>query len=464
MTNTIYATSRRTDSTLPVPGLRGVFGDRVITPSDARYDEARTVFYGGIDRRPAFIIRARNAADVSRVVALAREDGLELAVRSGGHSIAGHGVTDGGIVLDLSNMKALEFDVARRTAWAETGLTAGEYTTAAGALGLATGFGDAGSVGIGGITLGGGIGYLVRKYGLTIDDVLAADVVTANGQLLRVDATTHPELFWAIRGGGGNFGVVTRFQFRLHEVDTILGGTLTLPATPETVACFVAEADAAREELSTIAKVMIAPPMPWIPEAAHGKPIIMATLVYAGDIEAGERAIARFRSLARPLADMVRPMRYPDIYPSDQSAHPVASVRTMFVNTIDSSVAQTIIDRLHTSTAQFAAVEIRALGGAMARVSTAATAFAHRDARIMMNVAAMYRSPDDKATHERWVEDFAAALRKDNSGAYVGFIGDEGTARVREAYPGPTWERLVAVKKRYDPDNLFHLNQNVPPR
>jgi len=461
MTNLTYSTSTPERSTISVPDLRSVFGDRLITPTDVAYDEARKVFYGNIDRRPALIIRARNATDVARVVALAREDEFELAVRSGGHSLAGHGASDGGIVLDLSNMKGIEIDAAQRTAWAETGLTAGEYTTAAASHGLATGFGDAGSVGIGGITLGGGVGYLVRKYGLTIDDVLAAEVVTADGQLLLVDAATHPDLFWAIRGGGGNFGVVTRFQFRLHEVDTILGGMLILPATPEIIASFVAEADAAPEELSAIAKVMKAPPMPWVPEAAHGKLVIMAMLVYAGDIEAGERAIARFRSLAKPVADIVKPMRYPDIYPPDQGMHPVASVRTMFVNNIDSGVAQTIVDYVHAATAQIAAAEIRVLGGAMARVSTDATAFAHRRKRIMMNVAALYKSPDDAPVHERWVEDFAAALHQGDGAAYVGFIGDEGSARVRAAYPGRTWERLVAVKNRYDPDNLFHLNQNV---
>ena len=185
---------------------------RLIRPHDDGYDEARTVFYGGFDRRPGLIVRVEDAADVSRVVALAQDSGLELAVRSGGHSVAGHSVSDGGIVLDLSEMKNLELDVERRTAWAQTGLTAGEYTAAAGAHGLATGFGDTGSVGIGGITLGGGVGYMVRKHGLTIDDLLAAEVVSADGELLRVDAETHPDLFWAIRGGGGNFAVATRFQ------------------------------------------------------------------------------------------------------------------------------------------------------------------------------------------------------------------------------------------------------------
>lgn len=463
MTSQIQSTSAATTS-ISITELRAVFNDRLITPADAAYDEARTVFYGGIDRRPALIVRARNATDVSRVVSLARESGLELAIRSGGHSIAGHGVSDGGIVLDLSIMKALAIDVAQRTAWAETGLTAGEYTTAAAAHGLATGFGDTGSVGIGGITLGGGIGYLVRKYGLTIDDLLAAEVVTADGSLLHVDASTHPDLFWAIRGGGGNFGVVTRFQFRLHAVDRILGGMLVLPATPEIIASFVAEADAAPEELTVIMKVLKAPPMPSLPAAVHGKPVIMATLVYAGEVESGERVLARFRSLAAPAADTVTAMRYAEIYPPDQGIHPVASVRTMFLNTIDCGVAQTLLDHLHASTAQVAATEIRVLSGAMARVPAGATAFAHRAARIMVNVAAMYQHPEEKRLHEHWLDDFAAALRQGETGAYVGFIGDEGEARVREAYPGATWQRLAAVKKRYDPDNLFRLNQNIPPR
>jgi FAD binding domain len=211
--------------------LRAQVRGRVITPDDPAYDQARGVFYGGFDRHPAVIIRPVDAGEVARVLVLARHSGLELAVRSGGHSLAGHNTTDDGIVLDLRDMNALDIDPQQRTAWAQTGLTALDYTTAAAQHGLATGFGDTGSVGIGGITLGGGIGYLVRKHGLTIDSLLAAEVVTADGQLLRADAQTHPDLFWALRGGGGNFGVATRFQFRLHPVSTVVGGLL-LPATP----------------------------------------------------------------------------------------------------------------------------------------------------------------------------------------------------------------------------------------
>jgi FAD/FMN-containing dehydrogenase len=450
--------------TISIPQLRAVLNGRVIAPDDADYDEARTVFYGGIDRRPALIVRARDASDVSQAVMLARESGFELAVKSGGHSVAGHSTTEGGILLDLSEMKNIEIDLQGRTAWAQTGLTAGEYSAAVGAHGLATGFGDTGSVGIGGITLGGGVGYLVRKHGLTIDDLLAAEIVSADGELLRVDAESHPELFWAIRGGGGNFGVVTRFQYRLHEVDEITGGMLVLPATPEIIASFVAEAEAAPEELSTIANVMVAPPMPFLPEEAHGQLIIMALLCYAGPTDAGERAVAPFRALAEPVADMVKPMRYPEIYPPDEEDyHPTAVARTMFVDTIDRGAAQTIVEYLRASDATMRVAQLRVLGGAMSRVPIEATAFAHRNSRIMVNVAAFYEGPEDRAVREAWVTDFAGVLRQGEGGAYVGFLGDEGKGRIREAYPGSTFERLAEVKARYDPTNLFRLNQNIPP-
>jgi len=437
----------------------------LLRPEDDGYDEARTLFYGGFDRRPALIVRVKDPTEISHVIALARERGLELAVRSGGHSVAGHSSTDGGIVLDLSEMKDLELDVEGRTAWAQTGLTAGEYTTAAAAHGLATGFGDTGSVGIGGITLGGGVGYLVRKHGLTVDDLISAEIVTADGELLRVDAETHPDLFWAIRGGGGNFGVATRFQFRLHEVDEIVGGMLVLPATPEVLASFVAEAEAAPEELSAIANVMVAPPMPFVPTEVHGQLIVMAMLVYAGgDVETGERTIAPFRALAEPIVDMIKPMPYPEIYPPDEvDFHPTAVSRTMFIDTIDRDVSRSILEHLRASDAPMRVAQIRVLGGAMARVSAGATALAHRSSRLMVNLAAFYEGEEERAARETWVGNFAAALRQGDGGAYVGFLGEEGEERVREAYPQPTWDRLAEIKGRYDPTNLLRLNQNIPP-
>jgi FAD/FMN-containing dehydrogenase len=450
--------------TLEVPRLREAYGGRVIAPGDAGYDRARTIFYGGFDQRPAAIIRPADTQEVAQVVTLARDRGLELAVRSGGHSSAGHGLSDGGIVLDLSELTGLDIDPDGRTAWAQTGLTAGAYTARVGEHGLATGFGDTGSVGIGGITLGGGIGFLVRKHGLTIDSLLAAELVTADGQLLRVDDDHHPDLFWAIRGGGGNFGVATRFQFRLHELASIVGGMLLLPASAEVVAEFIAAAEAAPEELSTIAHLMPAPPMPFVPAEHHGQLVIMALLAYAGDAAAGERALAPFRALAEPIADMVRPMPYAGLFPPGEGdIHPTAVARTIFVDTIDHQVAGTIMRHLEASDAPVRAAELRVLGGAMARVPVEATAFAHRHRRIMVNLAAFYDGPADRSRRQAWVDDFAAALDQGDDGAYVNFLGDEGPDRVRQAYPGPTWDRLVQVKRHYDPDNLFRRNQNIPP-
>jgi FAD/FMN-containing dehydrogenase len=449
---------------LSMPQLTDELQGRLITPDDPGYDPARTVFPGAIDRRPALIVRAADPTDVARVIALARETGLELAVRGGGHSPAGHGVSEGGIVLDLSDMRGLDIDLEARTAWAETGLTTGRYTRATAALGLATGFGDTGSVGIGGITLAGGVGYLVRKHGLTIDDLLAAEVVTAGGELLRADAETHPDLFWALRGGGGNFGVATRLKLRLHPVGTIVGGMLIVPATPDVITAFIAEADAAPEELSTIASVMPAPPLPFLPAEHRGRLVVMATLAYAGGVEDGLRAVAPFRALAAPIADVVRPMPYPEIFPpEDEDFHPVATARTIFADGIDRRAAEVIVDAVGSAGATRAVVQLRVLGGAMARVPAEATAFAHRDRRIMANVAALYERPEEREEHEAWVAGLAAELSGDDAGAYVGFLGDEGEERVRAAYPGSTWERLGAIKARYDPDNVFRLNQNIPP-
>jgi FAD/FMN-containing dehydrogenase len=451
-------------SVTAIEQLRADFNGRLITPDGDGYDEARAVFYRTIDRRPAVVARPADAGAVAQVVSFAREASIELAVRSGGHSLAGHGVSEGGVVLDLADLRALDIDPDDRTAWAQTGLNAREYAAAVGEYGLTTGFGDTGRVGIGGLTLGGGVGFLVRKHGLTIDNLLAAELVTADGELLHVDADTHPDLFWAIRGGGGNFGVATRFQFRLHELDRIVGGMLVLPATPEVIASFVAEAEAAPEELSAIANIMVAPPMPFLPAEAHGKLIVMALMCYAGETETGARVIAAFRELAEPVADLVRPMAYPEIF-TLMEAEPVPFedvTRSFFVDAVDRDAAQAIIDHLQSSSATMAVTQLRLLGGAMARVPVEATAFAHRGRRIMVAIAALYERAEETPVHEAWATDFVAALRQD-PGVYVNFLGDEGETRVREAYPGPTWDRLAEVKRRYDPTNLFRLNQNVPP-
>jgi FAD/FMN-containing dehydrogenase len=445
--------------------LRTDLTGRVITPEDAGYDDARTVFLGDVDERPAAIARVAGALDVSLVVAAARDTGLDLAVRSGGHSPAAHSTTTGGIVLDLRDMHALQFDAADGSAWAETGLTAGAYTDAAATHGMATGFGDTASVGIGGITLAGGIGFLVRSQGMTIDSLLGAEVVTAGGEVRTVDDDHDPDLFWAIRGGGGNFGVATRFRYRLHPLEQIVGGLLFLPATPETVQRFVEEAQAAPDEVSTIANVMLAPPMPFLPEDRHGELVIMAFVVHAGGGDAGERAVAPFRAIAEPLADMVGPKPYPQIYlPEDPDYRPIATSRTSFVDSIEPGAIDTIFDRIEAARPRIRVAQIRALGGAMARVPDDATAFAHRRSRFMVTAAALSDRPDDRPEREAWANDLMDDLRRDQqAAAYVGFLADEGAGRIHEAYPARTWQRLAAIKDHYDPTNLFHRNQNIAP-
>lgn len=431
----------------------------------SQYDPARTVYAGDVDRRPAVILRPTSAAQVAQVVRLARQTGLELAVRSGGHSSAGHGVCDGGIVLDLGTMQAMEIDVEGRTVWTETGIPVRNFVEAVAEHGLATGFGDGSLVGVGGITLGGGIGYLARKHGMTIDDLLAAEIVTVDGELLFVDEHNHPDLFWAIRGGGGNFGVATRFKFRLHELDGVYGGMLVLPVTPEILEAFIAEADAAPEELTTIVNVWTAPPLPFVPAKYHGKPIILAMMCFAGPVEVGENVVDRFRAIATPLADMVRAMPYSEMFPpGDPLAHPVSAARTMFIDQVDRATAETILERISASNADVAMAQLRVLGGAMARVSTDATAFAHRQSKIMAYLSAVYSDPHEADEHAAWAEDFSAAIRQSDPGAYVNFVGDAGQELLRQAvYPGATGERLAKIKAKYDPTNLFRSNHNIRP-
>jgi FAD/FMN-containing dehydrogenase len=458
----------KTETNVQISSLRASLKGEVIGPDDTRYDDERRVFFTGFDRRPAAIVRVGDASDVARVVTLARETGAELAVRSGGHSRAGDGTSEGGIVLDLSAMNAIEIDTDGRAAWAQTGIKAGDYTRATGERGLATGLGDTATVGLGGFTLGGGMGFLVRKLGLTIDDVLAAEVVTADGELLDVDEHAHPDLFWALRGGGGNFGVVTRLRLRLHEIDQVGGGMLVLPASADVITGLVAAADAAPEDLSVVAKVMKkAPPLPFIPPEQHGKPVVMARMVYAGEPAAGEKAIAPIRTLAPPLADMVRPIRYPEMYAAPEPPGPAFAVGTnLLLDELSAGGAETILAHLETATAPIVAVEVRVLGGAMARVADEATAFGYRGAKLMVNITAalMDKRVEKRAEHETWSAGLAEALSGGvTTPAYVGFIGDEGEDGVRRAYPPATLKRLADVKRRYDPDNLFHLNLNIAP-
>jgi FAD/FMN-containing dehydrogenase len=446
-----------------VARLRASVDGQVLEPGDTGYDEARTVYLGAMTQQPAVIVRPANAADVAQVVSSARDSGLPFAVKGGGHGF--FCLCDGGIVLDMSSLNGLEIDPTTRTAWAQAGLTAGEYTNAAAEHGLVTGFGDTGSVGLGGLTTGGGIGYLVRKFGLTIDDLLAAEVVTADGTLHLVDGEREPDLFWAIRGGGGNFGVVTRMQFRMYELSTVYGGLLMLPATAEVIAGFVKHSQEAPEELTSIINIMPSPPIPFVPEEWHGKPVVMAMLVYAGEGVLAEQAMAPFKALATPIADMIGPMPYPRIYPPDMPGyHPLAASRNLFIDGLDTEVAELVLERINASSATMPAVQVRVLGGAMARVPSDATAFAHRDRNIMINIAAVYDNPDDADEHLRWAEDLNEAMTDGAPGVYINFLFDDSEARIREAYPDDAaWARLRDIKRTYDPTNLFRVNNNIPP-
>jgi FAD/FMN-containing dehydrogenase len=445
--------------------LRDRVRGRVILPGDEAYDADRRVAMAYVDARPAAIVRVADAADVSAVVGFAREAGAELAVRCGGHSGAAHSTTDGGIVLDVRDLRTLDLDAENRTAWVGAGLTAGEVTHALGEHGLAIGFGDTASVGVSGITLGGGAGYLVRSHGLTIDNLLAVELVLADGEVRIVDDTSDPELFWAIRGGGGNLGVATRFRFRLAEVPEVTGGILVLPATAESVAAFMDAACAAPDTLSVIANVMPCPPMPFVPEAHHGELVILAMVCAGGPADDRDAVLAPLRAAAEPIADLLAPIPYPGMYPPEEGGgdYPFrAAARTFFMDEVTAEDARLIVDRLRAFDAPMKVVQLRNLGGAMGRVPADATAFAHRDRAVMGNVAAFYATPEEGEATEAWVTDMMVALR-DGEGAYVNFLGDEGPDRVREAYPGSTWDRLAAVKRRVDPENRFRRNQNVAP-
>jgi FAD/FMN-containing dehydrogenase len=398
-------------------------------------------------------------------VVFARDHELDLAVRGGSHSVAGHGTSDG-LVLDLSAMKGLHIDPVRRLAWAQPGLTAVEYSVAAAEHGLATPFGDTGSVGLGGLTLGGGIGWLVRKHGLTIDSLVAVELVTADGRIVSASEDRNPDLFWAVRGGGGNFGVVTRFVLRLHPVPGILGGALFLPPTPEVLAGLVAASEAAPEELTAITYIMPTPPLPFVPEELHFKPTAIVMFVHASDdVAAGQAALAPFRALAEPLAEAVFPMPYPGIYDlTAESGRPGPGVvRSLFLDELDDETISTILERVAAPSTPGAMTEIRVLGGAMARVPADATAFAHRGARVMVAVIVGFEDPSEAPVHEAWIQSYLEELAPKSSGTYANFLADEGEERIREAYPPATYERLAEIKRAYDPGNLFRLNQNIVP-
>lgn len=440
-------------------GLRG----SLVVPEDPAYDGARRVANAIIDRRPAAIVRPADAAEVARAVRYARDAGLALAVRGGGHSPAGHGVADGALVIDLSALKEITVDPRRRVATAGGGVLAGEYVRATFAEGQTTPLGDTPTVGLGGLILGGGVGYLARRHGLTIDNLLGVEIVTAEGQLIRASAEEHPELFWAVRGGGGNFGIVTRFELRTHPIGTVLGGAMVLPATRDVLRAHVPIAASAPEELGTIAAITGAPPMPFLHPDHHGKLSLVVMLVHDGDLEAGRAAIAPYREVAQPLGEGVAPMPYPAMFEHAGPDGPVGAItRSFFMPALDDRAIDTILDFMGRRTSPMAMVQLRVLGGAVSRVPSDATAYAFRDRQLMVAVIVPFFDPAQMALHRAWADGLFSALRPE-PGVYSNFLDDEGPARVREAYPGLTYARLSVVKRRYDPENVFRGNHNIIP-
>jgi FAD/FMN-containing dehydrogenase len=437
----------------------------LILPGQSDYDSARQIHDLTFDRHPTMIVRAAGQGDVARTVTLAAESGMQIAVRAGGHSLAGHSSVDGGIVLDLSRMKGLHIDVERRVAWAQPGLTAMEFTQAAAAHGLATPFGDTGSVGIAGLTLGGGIGWLARKYGLAVDALQAVEIVTADGRLITASEDEHPDLFWAVRGGGGNFGVVTRFQYALYPVGEVLGGALFLPPTREVLRSLVPIAASAPEELTTISFLMRIPPAPFVAPKQVGQLSLVVMFVYAGEPADGQAAIAPFRQVAEPIIDLAMPMPYPGIYQFTAAAEApgYGVTRSRFLDVLEDDAIDAMLDAMATAPSPMAMVQLRVLGGAMGRVPADATAFVHRDAPIMVAVLDHYEDPSTEDVQVAWTEALHEKLAARSVGVYSNFLGVEGDRRIHEAYPGAAFPRLADIKRRYDPSNLFSLNQNIRP-
>jgi FAD/FMN-containing dehydrogenase len=458
------------DRPLPVPArgshadLRARFRGALVLPGDPAYEAGRRSWNGAFDRRPTVIARPVDAHDVSAAVRFARAADLDLAVRSGGHSLAGHSTTDGGLLLDLGELRGLHIDPHGATAWVGTGLTAGDVTRAAHDHGLVVPFGDTATVGVGGITLGGGIGWLVRKHGMTIDSLLAAEIVTADGDVLTVSDERHPDLFWAIRGGGGNFGVVTRFQYRLHPLGTVLGGILALPLSRDVLTGLVEVASAAPEELSTISFITHVPPLPVVAPEHHGKPAVLVSAVWSGDLEAGQEALAPLRSLGTPLADLIGPMPYPTMY--ELVAPPPGRRRfaghSALAGELPDAVADGIVEAMSDRSSLGAMVQLRVLGGAMARVPSDLTAFGHRDRRLVLMAGFEYESVEQAPVAEAFAASMAGLIRPISKGVYSNFLGNE-ESRIGEAYPEATYRRLATVKRAYDPTNVFRLNQNIRP-
>jgi FAD/FMN-containing dehydrogenase len=434
----------------------------VLRPGDAEYEEARRVWNGMVDRRPAIIARPRDADEVAAAIAYARANGLPLAVRGGGHNAAGLGVCDDGLVVDLALMRHVSVDPSTRTARVGGGATWADFDAAAQAHGLATTGGAISSTGVAGLTLGGGLGWLMRRYGLACDNLLSVDLVTADGRSITASAADNPDLFWALRGGGGNFGVVTSFQFQLHPVGPIVGGMLVHPIDRAVEALrFYRELTRELREDLTVFCAMLTPP--------GGPPVIAFALAYHGAPEEADAALAAVRRFGPPMADQVGPMTYVQLQQMmDEALPPGLHVywRAEFLKGLDDdALLETLVARYDAAPSPLDILLIEQMGGAVARVPRTATAFPHRDAPYNLAILSRWTDPADRDMHIRWARETHDAVRPwAGSGVYVNYLGlGESAERVREAYGESHLSRLVTAKDTFDPQNVFRLNQNVPP-
>ena len=466
-TSAAEATERQVKET-DVTSLRERLRGELLRPGNAGYEPARALWNGAIDRRPGLIARCQGTADVAAAVRYARASGLPVAVRGGGHNVAGTSSCDGGLVLDLSPMKGVQVDPGGRSVWAQPGLLWGELDHETQAFGLATTGGIVTHTGIAGLTLGGGLGWLMRKHGLTCDNLLAVDLVTADGELVRASEREHPELFWGVRGGGGNFGVVTAFRYRLHPVGpTVLGGPLFFPADDagELLRFYRDFADAAPDELTTVVNLRQVPPLPFIPQRLHGVPTISVVACWAGPIDQGERVLEPLRRHGRPLLDLIAPKPYLAHQGTFDATVPHGLHyywRSEYLDALDDAAIDTLLDHAWASRSPRSYTIVFHLGGAVGRVPEEATAFSGRAARFAVNVNGVSLQ-DGYAGQAAWVRRFGQALRPFSSGVYMNFLGDEGQDRVRAAYGPAKYDRLVALKRVWDPANFFRRNQNIQP-
>ncbi len=450
--------------------LASHFRGQLIGPGDSRYDSARAIWNGAIDRHPALIARCTGVEDVRAAIRFAHERGLVVAVRGGGHNVAGTAVCDGGLVIDLSPMKGMWVHPAARTVRAQAGLLWGELDRETQAFGLAAPGGIVSHTGIAGLTLGGGFGWLMRRFGLAADNVLSADVVTAGGDVLRASSDEHQDLFWGIRGGGGNFGVVTSFEYRLHGVGPIvLAGIMLHPAAKAREALtfyreFIASAP---DELTTIVVLRKAPPAPFLPPSVHGQPVVVIGACYAGAIEEGERVLSPLREFAAPLVDLIRPTPYVahQSFLDPTAPHGLGYYwKSEYVSSLSDALIDTLAERAWQAPSMESYTIIFHLGGAVGRADPDGTAFEDRRAAHAVNIDAVWTEPALASACIAWTRETWEAVRPHSTGrVYVNFLGEEGQERVRAAYGDTKYERLRALKRKYDPTNFFRLNQNIRP-